>query len=527
MTTPLHSGALPRAQALVLAVFAGAVTVLGFAPFYLFALPLVTLAVLIVLWRRAADRRAAALIGFSFGLGFFLTGVSWVYVSLHDFGAMPAPLAGILTLLFCAFLALYPAVTGWIYCALGPRSALVTLAMLPALWTLADWLRGWLFTGFPWIALGYSQIPASPLAGYAPVLGIYGASFAAVLTAGLLVTLWEYRNAEPKAEAARGKSVHHLLLHPASIALVAVLAGGYGLQQLDWTQPEGEPIVVSLLQGNIPQEMKWRDDKVAATLDKYRRLVDSSNARLIILPETALPLFLHDVPQYYLNDIAAHARSNDGDVLIGVPERSDGRDYFNSVLSFGAAPTQIYRKSHLVPFGEFVPLKPLFGWFLEVVQIPLLDFARGAETQQPLAVAGQRIAVNICYEDAFGAEIIRQLPQATLLANVSNVAWFGRSIAPQQHLQISQARALETGRYMLRATNTGMTAIIDPHGRVQKVAPEFTEAIVTGVVQGRAGATPYVRWGNTPIVALSLLLMLTGRWLALRKDGKIRDLPNR
>ncbi len=233
------------------------------------------------------------------------------------------------------------------------------------------------------------------------------------------------------------------------------------------------------------------------------------------------------MPRNYLDELAAHARSNGGDVLIGVPERSDARDYYNSVLSFGTAPTLTYRKSHLVPFGEFVPLKPLFGWFLEVTQIPLLDFARGADTQQPLAVAGQRVAVNICYEDAFGAEIIRQLPQATLLVNVSNVAWFGRSVAPQQHLQISQARALETGRYMLRATNTGMTAIIDQHGGVQKVAPEFTAAIVTGIVQGYAGATPYVRWGNTPIIVLALLLALAGGWLGGREAGKIRDLPMR
>jgi apolipoprotein N-acyltransferase len=174
-----------------------------------------------------------------------------------------------------------------------------------------------------------------------------------------------------------------------------------------------------------------------------------------------------------------------------------------------------------------VPLKPVFGWFLEVTQIPLLDFARGAETQPPLAVAGQRVAVNICYEDAFGAEIVRQLPQATLLANVSNVAWFGRSVAPQQHLQISQARAIETGRYMLRATNTGMTAIIDQHGKVQKVAPEFTAATVTGEAQGYAGATPYVRWRNAPIIALSLLLALGGGWLGFREAGKIHDLPRR
>ena len=528
MTATLHGGVGPGAKTLGLAALAGAATVAGFAPLYLFALPCFTLALLIVLWRHAANRRTAALIGFSFGLGYFLTGVSWVYVSLHDFGAMPAPLAGILTVLLCAYLALYPALTGWLYRALGPRPAYATLAALPALWALADWLRGWLFSGFPWIALGYAQVPASPLAGYVPVLGVYGATLATVLSAAAIATLWVHwrdQSGKMKTEGKTRSLVLSLIAHPSSLIIVFVWLAGFALKQIDWTQPEGEPVVVSLLQGNIPQDMKWRDDKIASTLETYRGMIGASNARLIVLPETALPLFLHDVPQHYLRDLASHSRGNGGDVLIGVPERSDRRDYYNSVLSFGAAPTQTYRKSHLVPFGEFVPLKPLFGWFLEVVQIPLLDFARGAVTQQPLAVAGQRVAVNICYEDAFGAEIIRQLPQATLLANVSNVAWFGRSIAPQQHLQISQARALETGRYMLRATNTGVTAIVDQRGRVQQAAPEFATVVVTGAVQGYAGATPYIRWGDTPLIVLALLLSAAGGWLALREDGKIRGLP--
>lgn len=508
MTTALNGSALSRAKALPLAALAGAATVAGFAPLSVFPVPLITLALLIVLWQRAPSRRDAALIGFGFGLGYFLVGVSWVYVSLHDFGAMPAPLAGILTLFFCVYLALFPAVTGWIYHALGTRSLPVTLAALPALWTLTEWLRGWLF---PWIALGYAQVPASPLAGYVPIFGIYGATLLTMLTAALAV----------QTIAARTRRGYLVTM------VIAIWVGGYALAQLDWTHPEGEPVAVSLLQGNVPQEMKWREDKVRSTLVAYRNLVAESNARLIILPETALPLFLHDVPQDYLDGLAAHARANRGDVLIGVPERGDTRNYYNSVLSFGTAPMQTYRKSHLVPFGEFVPLKPVFGWFLEVTKIPLLDFARGAETQQPLAVAGQRVAVNICYEDAFGAEIIRQLPQATLLANVSNVAWFGRSIAPQQHLQISQARALETGRYMLRATNTGMTAIIDQRGRVLQAAPEFTAAVVNGDVQGYAGATPYVRWGDIPVLVLALLLALLGGWLGRREAGNIRELPMR
>ncbi len=512
-----------RIKAASLAAIIGAATVPGFAPIHLFPLPIATIALLIALWQRAAGRRDAAVIGLGFGLGYFLAGVSWVYVSLHDFGAMPAPLAGFVTLAFCAYLALYPAMTGWIYCALGPRSTLVTLAVLPALWTLADWLRGWLFTGFPWIALGYSQVPDSPLAGYVPMLGIYGASFATVFSAGLLLTL----GTKSRDESGRMKPRSEVRTRLLSFILVSLWIGGYALQQIDWTRPEGAPVTVSLLQGNIPQEMKWREDKIRMTLEAYRNLVAASKSQLIVLPETALPLYLNDVPRKYLEGLAAHARANGGDILIGVPERSEAREYYNSVLSFGTAPTQTYRKSHLVPFGEFVPLKPLFGWFLEVTQIPLLDFARGAGTQPPLAVAGQRVAVDICYEDAFGAEIILQLPQASLLVNVSNVAWFGRSIAPQQHLQISQARALETGRYMLRATNTGMTAIVDQRGKVQQAAPEFATAAVTGRVQGYAGATPYVRWGNAPIVVLSLLLALAGGWLALREAGNIGELPAR
>jgi apolipoprotein N-acyltransferase len=497
------------------AALLGAATVGGFAPFELYPVPLVTLALLIVLWRCSTNRMNAALTGFAFGMGFFLAGVSWVYVSLHDFGAMPPLLAGLMTLLFCMILAAYPAITGYVYYAMGPRSALATLAVLPAMWTLTEWLRGWLFTGFPWIALGYAQVPTSPLAGYLPILGIYGATYATVLTAAALALLWKDEGGRMRAE---GKNQTALI----ALILVPIWLTGYALKQIDWTEPAGEPIKVSLLQGNIPQELKWRGDKIESTLSAYRDMVAASDARLIILPETALPLFLHELPPSYVEELAAHARANRGDVLVGIPERTDARDYYNSVLSFGSAPNQTYRKSHLVPFGEFVPLKLLFGWFFEVAQIPLLDFARGADTQQPFAVAGQEVAVNICYEDAFGDEIIRQLPRATLLVNVSNVAWFGRSLAPRQHLQISQARAIETGRYMLRATNTGMTAIIDQRGHVLQAAPEYTTTIITGQVQGYQGATPYVRWGNVPVIALMLSLALAGGWLAQRGTGKIR-----
>ena len=417
---------------------------------------------------------------------------------------MPSWLAVALTLLLCAYLALFPALTGWVCHTLGCRSQLVALATVPALWTLTEWLRGWLFTGFPWLAVGYSQVPESPLAGYIPVLGIYGATFLTAASAALLAI--GIASVLQRREKPPSHSVHNPLRHAWLPALVVVWGGGFALQQVVWTVPAGEAISVALIQGNIAQDLKWRDDRVFTTLAVYRDLIASSDARLTVLPETALPLFLHNVPRDYLDAIAAHARRYNGDVLLGVPERLDARTYYNSVLSVGSAPEQFYRKSHLVPFGEFVPLKLLFGWFLDVANIPLADFTRGATTQQPLAVAGQQVAVNICYEDVFGAEIARQLPQASLLVNVSNVAWFGRSIAPRQHLQISQARALETGRPMLRATNTGMTAIIDAHGRVQNVAPEFTASVVSGEVSGHTGVTPYVRWLDWPVLLVALLV---------------------
>jgi apolipoprotein N-acyltransferase len=481
-------------RSLVTAFLLGAVTVLAYAPFDLFPLPVVTLAGLFVLWQRSGRAGAAARAGFAYGLGLFLFGVSWVYVSLHNFGAMPMPLAALATLLFCVVLALLPALAGYL-CARLPAPDIVKLTVAaPALWTLAEWTRGWIFTGFPWLAVGYSQVPWSPLSGYAPVLGVFGVSLATAATAGLLAALWLSRPSS-------------LILHPSSLILVAVWATGFALKQVEWTRPVGEPVTVSLIQGNVAQDMKWRAEQLRATLDAYLELVSSAAGRLIVLPETALPLFLDQVPPDYLEALAARARNNRGDLLVGVPERLQGGDYYNSVVSLGSSPAQTYRKAHLVPFGEFIPLRPVLGWVVGVLAIPLQDFARGAPDQRPLEVAGQRVAADICYEDAFGEEIIRQLPAATLLVNVSNVAWFGRSIAPRQHLQISQMRALETGRYMLRATNTGVTAVITPDGHVEASAPEFARAVLTREVRGFAGSTPFVAAGNYGALALCAALV--------------------
>ena len=499
MPAPTSSRTAERAIAALL----GVVTVAGYAPFHLFPLPLLTFAGLFFLWQRAANARDAAWLGFLFGLGWFGAGVSWVYISLNVYGAMPAPLAAAVTLLFCAYLALFPATAGWLGRRWNFSPALRWILFVPAVLTLLEWLRGWLFTGFPWLNPGYTQAPASPLAGYAPIFGVHGVTLLLLATAGALCWMGLNR-ASWRAQ----------WLWP--IALLVAWISGAALKTVAWTEPTGTRVSVSLLQGNIAQDLKWREDQLRATLATYHTLVSASTSRLIILPETALPIFLRDVPADYLEALAAQARRNNGDVLIGVPERLPNGDYYNSAVSVGTADRQTYRKTHLVPFGEFIPLRPLLGAIVSKLAIPLQDFARGAADPQPLAVAGELVAVNICYEDAFGEEIIRQLPQATLLVNVSNVAWFGRSIAPQQHLQIAQMRALETGRFMLRATNTGMTAVINPSGHVEAVAPEFTQAVLTHTVAGMRGATPYVRWGNLAALALCLIA-IGGAFFTLRR----------
>jgi apolipoprotein N-acyltransferase len=287
-----------------------------------------------------------------------------------------------------------------------------------------------------------------------------------------------------------------------------ILATGDLLRDVRWVEPQGEPITVALLQGNIPQDMKWRPEKFSDSLRTYYRLAQENPAQLTVLPETALPAFFDQVPRGYLDELKKLAMRQQGDLLFGIAlgdVESGGKRYANGAVSIGTSEQQQYSKSHLVPFGEFVP--PGFAWFLSMANIPMSDFTPGALKQAPLSIAGQKVAVNICYEDAFGEEIIRALPEATLLVNLSNVAWFGDSLAPAQHLQIARMRALESGRMMLRATNTGMTAIVGVDGYVQAALPSFTRGALVGEVRGYKGTTPYVRWGNWLVVSLAALLV--------------------
>jgi apolipoprotein N-acyltransferase len=469
--------------------------VLGFAPFNLFPLAILAPALLFVLWREATPRRAAWR-GFLFGLGMFGAGISWVYVSMHNFGNMPAPMAAVAALLLAALLALYPALLGWSQARWFDRQSWPHgVLVLPALWTLFEWVRGWFLTGFPWLNLGYSQI-GTPLAGFAPWLGVYGVSLAGALSAGLLVQGLQQREQ----------------LWRRYVPLLALLwLGGWLAGTIEWTRPVDGPVRVALVQGNVPLAIKWRPEYRERIVANYLALSEEALAAdLIVWPEAAVPAYFDQMGSLR-GSLERTAREYDVDFLFGVVERdTDRRQYFNSVASIGYRPG-LYRKQHLVPFGEFLPMKPWLSWLLDYLHIPMSDFSAGPPGQALLTAAGQKIGVSVCYEDAFGEEVIRSLPEATLLVNVSEDAWFGDSLASPQRLQMARLRALESGRPMLRAANTGPSAIIDHRGNVVMQSPQFQAQVLNGEVQPRQGITPYVQLGNWPVVLLCLGIVIAGR----------------
>ena len=515
--TLLHlTAARPALLRLTAALVAGAGMILTFAPFGAWWLQPLLLAGLFSLWRSATPGRAAAT-GFAFGLGWYCGGVSWVYISMHDVGGMPMLIAAAATLLFAMVLSGYTALAGWLQARFSHAASapwLHALLVLPAALTLCEWLRGWVFTGFPWIAPGYAHTDG-PLAGFAPVLGVHGLTFVATLAASLL--------AHALSDAIDRKPLVGAALKPMT-GLAALLACGFGLTSVEWTQTAGQPLGVTLLQGNIPQEMKFVEGRFESTMDTYVRLAGKHQASLIVLPETALPRMLHTIPPAALERLDTLASQRGATLITGVPRAASQQDgatrYFNSAITLGREAGQRYDKSHLVPFGEFIPFG--FRWFVDLMNIPLGDFTSGGARQTPLRVGEQRIAINICYEDLFGEEIIRQLPEATLLLNLSNLGWFGDSLAPHQHLQASRMRALETGRPMLRATNTGATAVIDARGQVTHALPFFTEGALAATVQGRSGATPYMLTGNWLVIALCVLALAWAGWRARRPHQRAR-----
>lgn len=493
---------LPSRLADLLSLIAGALLVLAFAPFSQGWIAPFALAALFGLWLRASPGRAAWR-GWLFGVGLFGGGVYWVYFSMHVYGQLPPVLAGLFTVIMALLLALSTALAGWLAVRVSARQSAVRLVLVfPAVWVLLEWLRSWFLTGFPWLYVGYTQLEL-PLGKLAPVVGIYGVSWTLALSSGLLVLLLRAPRRQQMASAA---------------ALLVLWAAAAALGSVQWTRPDGAPLKVSLLQPNVAQLRKWDPAYRREILLQYVEMTRAHwDSDLIVWPETAVPVFYDQVAEGYLDVIEAQARRHDTDILVGLPVRLDNGVYYNSMLSLGRA-RAFYHKRHLVPFGEYIPLRGLLGSLLDILQVPMSNFSSGGDHQPPLPAAGHRAGISICYEIAFPAEVRSFLPQAAWLVNVSNNTWFGDSSAPHQVLQMAQMRAMESGRYVLSATNDGVTAIIDDRGRVSARAPQFQTTVLSGVLQPRRGATPYVRFGDWPVLLLASLAWLVG-WFgaALRR----------
>ena len=498
----------------VAAAVVGALTAwLGFAPIGWWWFPFIGFAVLASLIERVPTVKRGALIGFVFGLAYFLAGVSWVRISLNEFGGMPLSMAWFAAFLFCAFLALYPMLAGAFTVWANPKHPLFFAFVFASAWTFAEYLRAHLFTGFEWLSVGVSQAPLGLMKGIAPLFGTFGVSFAVVFIAAVLTRIVP-RIFKPDSSARRGIFWRLFRLDLRSelalAGLAAVLTIGYVISDLSFSEAIDKPVKVSLLQGSVPQSLKWEPEKFADTLALYERLIERAKGELIILPETAFPAPLSRIPPEYIARLEATAKARNANLVIGVPVEDQGK-FYNGAISLGVDPTQQYRKAHLVPFGEYMPLRGLLGWFYANLTIPMSDFSSGEATQPLMKLSGQSLGISICYEDAFARDVYRTLPDATMLVNISNDAWFGKSAAAEQHLQLSQMRAIEFARPMLRANNTGITAVIDEKGRVTQRLEPFTEGVLETTVHGRKGYTPYLVWGDLPI----LLICIAGIGLGL------------
>ncbi len=497
------SGFWRRRVPAVMALFAGAVLPLAFAPVSFWPLSVIAPAVLLFLLQGTTLRRAAWL-GWLFGLGQFGVGVSWLYESFTLFGGAVAPLAALITAGFVAVMSLYPALAAMVarWAAGAQMRTFRGVLAFAGSWTLVEWLRGWLFSGFPWLDLGIAQT-VSPLKGFVPLVGEYGAGLIALLLAGALMGM---------ALSSRGTTV----FAPRRFGLLAafsaaLLLAGWGLSFHRWTEPMGQPLSVGLAQANIPQMQKFDPAFLATTLQRYEQLTVAMGAvDLVVWPETAVPDVLSDLPSL-TTALAQRAAKMHQDFLIGAFTQDAEGHYYNTLVGIPDA-VGSHRKAHLVPFSEYMPLRPLVMLLSGMIDVPMSDLTPGRLDQPLPVVRGVPVGASICYEADFARDIRRSLPAAGLLVNVSNDSWFGDSFAPHQNLQMAAVRALEFGRPMIRATNTGVSAFIAANGRIEQSLGVDQQGILVGKVQPYQGSTPFTHTGSWPALLIAAGALWWARW---------------
>lgn len=487
----------------ITACVAGALTPLTLAPFDYWPVGILTVAIFALVVHEQTHRETLWIASL-FGIGLFGTGASWVYVSIHDYGYAPVPLAALLTIVFCAGLGFVFALPFYLYRRCFDTQLLSLSLVFPALWVGGEWLRSWLLTGFPWLYLGYGHL-SSPLAGWFPVTGIFGVSFIMVFSSASLTAWLLHRN-----------------LNPLLFAL-ALFFTGHALKQVQWTHIDYDsPITVGIVQPDFALEDKWNPAKrelIRSTMQGMSQTLWGHH--IILWPEAALSELYQDAEDF-LEPLDHLGKQTKTTLITGIPyldtaaSTGDGRHiYYNSITALGNG-EGLYHKVRLVPFGEYVPLEAWLRGIIRFLDLPMSDFSRGAEQQAALRAGSSRVASFICYEVVYPDLVARNARNTDWLVTISNDSWFGASLGPRQHLEMAQARALETGRFMLRGTNNGISAIIDPAGRIQNASRQFTPDILEGTIFPATGETPYMQFGNLPLLML-LGSLLTGCFWHQRK----------
>lgn len=491
----------------ILCLCSGALLTTAFAPFY--GWPVAMLAVMVLAWQQQlCSTKRAALLGYVFGFGFFSTSVSWVYISIHVYGNTNIFFSALLTLAFVAILACFVGIQGLLLGFLFPRASTVKLLVgFPSTWVISEWLRSWVLTGFPWVLLGYSQTN-SPLKGLAPLIGVYGVSFIVCLLGCLLLMLLKQR-------FRYGFTIFSILL---------ILGASYLFSWQHWTYPIGKPLSVSLLQGNVPQSLKWSEEEVEENKTLYRSMtLPHLQDNLIVWPESAItapPWYVED----YLRTLSQETKQHNSTLIAGLPINDPDTPsiYYNGLIALGAG-QGTYLKRHLVPFGEYVPLESWLRKLNGFFDLPMSDVTAGPR-RQPLITAGSvQIAAFICYEIAYAKLVYPGSLASNLLLTISDDTWFGRSVAPYQHLQIGQWRALETGRPLLFASNSGTTAIVNAQGKITQILPLFVKASLDGSLQPMTGVTPIMEYGQAPILWCIIGLLGVSAFLLRRKQRSVKQ----
>lgn len=489
----------------IMAAFIGAATTLAFAPFSVWPIAIISPAFLLLLLKDRSPKHAFA-IGYAWGFGQFATGISWVYVSIANFGGMPWIANIFLMALLIGYLALYSGLFAYLMQKFTPQTGRVRLLLAaPALWLVCDWLRGWVMTGFPWLWLGYSQIN-SPMAWFAPLGGVELITLLVLFCSGACALAWQRKQ------------------WPLALLPLVILATGFGLKSVDWVTPQPQSATqFSLIQGNIDQKLKWAPHHRWPTIMKYTHLTEENwSSDIIIWPEAAIPAFEDELPSF-LTRLDEVAKQSDAAIITGIVNRDSEGDYYNSILALGQTPygdyhfdlTKRYNKHHLLPFGEFVPfqdwLRPIAPFF----NLPMSSFQRGDYIQPNLIAKGRHFVSALCYEIIFGEQVRQNVTgQTDFLLTLSNDAWFGHSIGPLQHMEIAQMRALELGKPLIRATNNGVTAVTDYRGQIIQALPQFETGVLTQTLTPTTGNTPYRVVGSWP---LYLFVSLACLWLGSRQ----------